>query len=85
MTSTALVASRTSTALFHQKTFDLKKNIYFSWFVAFYYLKKAPKSQNNAKVIKEQEVLRNWTIEGAQHQKNKNWWIQHKSAYLMNT
>ena len=62
MTSTALVASRTSTALFHQKTFDLKKNIYFSWFVAFYYLKKAPKSQNNSNFIKEQEVLSNWTI-----------------------
>ena len=75
----------TSTASFHQKTFNLKKNIYFWWFVTFYYLKKAPKSQNNSKFIKEQEVLSNWTIEGAQHQKNKNWWIQHKSAFLMNT
>ena len=24
-------------------------------------------------------------IEGAQHQKNKNWWIRHKWAYLRNT
>ena len=28
--------------------------------------------------------MTNWTIEGAQHQKNKNWWIWHKSAFLMN-
>ena len=83
--SATSVASMTSTASFHQKTFNLKKNIYFWWFVTFYYLKKAPKSQNNSKFIKEQEVLSNWTIEGAQHQKNKNWWIQHKSAFLMNT
>jgi hypothetical protein len=74
MTSTAStisVASMTSTASFHQKTFNLKKNIYFWWFGIFYYLKKAPKSQNNSKFIKEQEILTNWTIDGAQHQKNK--------------
>ena len=69
--STTSVASMTSTASFHQKTFNLKKNIYFWWFVAFYYLKKAPKSQNNSNFIKEQEVLSNWTIGGAQHQKIK--------------
>ena len=71
--STASVASMTSTVLFHQKTFDLKKNIYFSWFVAFYYLKKAPKSQNNSNFIKEQEVLSNWTLGGAHHKKKINW------------
>jgi hypothetical protein len=39
----------------------------------FFYLKKAPKSQDNSKIVKEQEVLTNWTIECAQHQKlNKN-------------
>ena len=82
--STTSVASMTSTASFHQKPFNLQKNIYFWWFVTFHYLKKNPKRQNNSKFIKEQEVLSNWTIEGVQHQKNKNWWIQHKSAFLMN-
>ena len=75
----------TSTASFHQKTFNLKENIYIWWFVTSYYLKKAPKSQKKSKFSKEQEVLSNWTIEGAQRQKSKNWWTQHKSAYLMNT
>ena len=75
----------TSAASFQQKNFNLEKKIYFWWFVTFYYLKKAPKKQNNSKFIKEHEVLSNWTIEGARHQKNKNWWIQHKSAFLMNT
>ena len=28
--------------------------------------------------------MTNWTIEGTQHQKNKNWWIWYKSAFLMN-
>ena len=62
----------TSTASFHQKIINLEKNIYFWWFVTSYYLKKAPKSQNNSKFIKEQEVLSNFTIEGVQHQKNQN-------------
>ena len=83
--STTSVASMTSTASFHEKTFNLKKNMYFWWFVIFYFLKKAPKSQNNSKFIKEQDILTNWTIDGAQHQKIKNWWIWHKSAFLMNT
>ena len=75
----------TSTASFHEKTFNLKKNMYFWWFVIFYFLKKAPKSQNNSKFIKEQYILTNWTIDGAQRQKIKNWWIWHKSVFLMNT
>ena len=75
----------TSTASFYQKTFNLKKNIYFWWFVTFYYLKKAPKSQSNSKFIKKQEMLSNWNLEGAQHKKNEKWRIQHKSAFLMNT
>ena len=62
------VASMTSTASFHQKTFNLMKNTYFGWFVIFYYLKKAPKSQNNSKFIKEQEILTNWTIDGREMQ-----------------
>ena len=36
----------------------------------FYYVKEAPKSQKKSKNIKEQELLTNWTLEGAQHQKN---------------
>ena len=67
--STTSVASMTSTASFYQKTFNLQKNICFWWFVTFYYLKKAPKSQNNSTFIKEQEVLINWTIEGARNNK----------------
>ena len=46
-------------SLFHQKTFNLKKNIYFERFAVFYYLKKVPKSRNNSKFIKEQEILTN--------------------------
>ena len=34
--SMASVASMTFTASFHQKTFNLKKNIYFWWLVTFY-------------------------------------------------
>ena len=59
----------TSTALFHQKTFNLEKIYIFDVLFFFYYLKKAPKSQNNAKSIKEKEILTNRTIDGAQHQK----------------
>ena len=69
--STTSVASMTSKASFHQKTFNLKKNVYFLWFATFYYLKKESKSQKISKFIKEQEYLTNWTIDGAQHQKNK--------------
>ena len=59
----------TSTASFHQKTFNLKKKVYFSWLVAIYCLKKALKSQNDSNFIEEQEVLSNRTIGCAQHQK----------------
>ena len=67
--STTSVASMTSTASFHQKTFNLNKSIYIWWFFTYYYFKKAPKSQNKWKIIKEQEVLSNWILEGVQHQK----------------
>ena len=71
-------------SLISSKIFTLKKNIYFWWVVIFYYLKKAPKSQNNSKFIKEQEIWTNWTIDGAQHQKNKNWWIWHWTCRIQN-
>ena len=29
--------------------------------------------------------MTNWTIEGVQHQKNKNWWIRQQWPYLMNS
>ena len=47
----------------------------------FFYLKKAPKSRSNSKIILKgtREMLTNWTIEGMQHQKI---WIRHKCAYL---
>ena len=61
------------------------KNVCFWLVVTFYYSKKTTKTQKNSKCIKEQKVFPNWTIEGAQHQKNKNWWIWHKSASLRNT
>ena len=69
--STTSVASMTSTALFHQKTFNSKKSVYFWWLVVIYYLKKALKSQDNLNFIEEQEVLSNPTIGGTPHQKNK--------------
>jgi hypothetical protein len=53
--STTSVAVMTSTVSFLQ-TFNLKKNIYFWWFVTFYYLKKAHKSQKYQKFIKKQEI-----------------------------
>jgi hypothetical protein len=69
---------------FIKKNLWFKEKIFFRWSVTFYYLKKAPKSQNNSKFMKEQEVLSNWTIDGAHHQKNKNWWIEYKWPYLIN-
>ena len=49
------------------------------------YLKKALKSQNSSKFIKEQEVLTNWAIDGAHHQKNKNWLDRQNIVFLSNT
>ena len=43
------------------------------------------KSQNKSKFIKEQEMLTNWTIEGAQHLKNKNWLDRQNIGFLRNT
>ena len=61
------------------------KSTHFWWIVIFYYLKKAPKSPNNSKFIKEQEVLTKWTIDGTQHQKNKNWLDRQNIGFLRNT
>ena len=49
-----------------KKTLFYTKYVQFWWFDTFHYLKKAPKSQNDSKFIKEQVVL---TIEGVQNQK----------------
>ena len=69
--STTSMASMTSTASFYEKTSNVKKNIHLWWFIIFYFVKKAPKSQNNSKKFKEQYILTNWTIDGAQRQKIK--------------
>ena len=58
--STTSVDSMTSTASFHQKTFNLKKNIYFGWLVTIYYLKKALKSQNNSNFIENWWIRHKW-------------------------
>ncbi len=82
--STTSVASMTSTASFYQKTFNSKKNIYFWWFVTLYYLKKASKSQNTDKK-NYPRCFANWTIDGAQHQFNKNWLYRQNIVALSNT
>ena len=57
----------------------------FNGLLLFITWKKAPKSPNNSKFIKEQEVLTKWTIDGAQHQKNKNWLDRQNIGFLRNT
>ena len=44
-------------------------------FAVFYFLllETAPKTQNISKFTKEQEMFAKWTIDGVQHQFNKNW------------
>ena len=54
-------------------------------FVTFYYMKKALKSRNYSKIINEHELFTNWTIDGAQHQKNKNWLDRQNIGFLRNT
>ena len=44
-----------------------------------------PKSKIHSKFIKEQEVLTNGTIDGAQHQKGKNWLDRQNRGLLRNT
>ena len=65
-------------------SFNLREKCTILMVDTFYYVKEAPKSQKKSKNIKEQELLTNWTLEGAQHQKNKEWWIRHKCPYLIN-
>ena len=65
-------------------TIKLRQFLPICWFFTCYSFKMASKIQNNAKFTKEQEMFANWTIGGAQHQFNKNWWTRHKCPYLMN-
>ena len=74
-TSTTSVASMTSTASFHQKTFNLKKIFLLVCYLLS--LEMELKSQ-------EQEVLTNWTIDGAKHQKNKDW-LDRKNIVFLRT
>ena len=82
MTSSAsitLVASMISTASFHQKIFNLKENIYFfDGFLLFIAWKRLLEVKIIPNLLGNKKY---WLIE---HQKNKNWWIWHKSAFLMN-
>ena len=79
------VASMTSTASFHQTN-------YWAWcFHQHWHQNNLYWSLNVGWIIKN--PLFYWflapflleAVEGVQHQKNKNWWIRHKWAYLMNT
>jgi hypothetical protein len=45
----------------------------------------APKTQNISKFTKEQEICAKWTIDGVQHQLNKNWLGRQKMEFLRNT
>ena len=85
MTSTTSVASMTSTASFHQKN-------YWAWcFHQPWHQNDLSWSLNAEWIIKN--PLFHWflapflleALEGARHQKNKNWWIRHKCSCLMNT
>ena len=49
------------------------KQVSICWFLTFYCLKQPPKTQNISKFIKEQEIFFKWTVDGVQHQFNKNW------------
>ena len=78
--STTSVASMTSTASFHQKT-------YWAWcFHQPWHQNDLSWSLNVGWILKN--PLFYWflppclleAVEGAQHQKNKNWWIRHKCA-----
>ena len=83
--STTSVASMTSTASFHQKTFNLKKKYIFLLVSYFLLLEKHPyKSKYWGKKM-NQRCFPNWTIDGVQHWFNKNWLARQKCGFLRNT
>ena len=41
-------------------------------------LETPPKTQNTSKFTKEQDLFAKWTIDGVQHQFNKNWLARQK-------
>ena len=56
-------------------------------FAVFYFLllETAPKTQNTSKFTKEQDMFAKWTVDGVQHQFNKNWFGRQKLGFLRNT
>ena len=61
----------------------IKGNLYS--FATCYWLKMAPKVSNDSKFPKEQEMFAFCTIDGTNHQFNKNWWIRQKPPYIIKT
>ena len=67
--STTIVASMTSTASCHQKTFNLEKKKDFWWFVIFFTWKSPLKVKIIQNLLRKEEILTNWTIGGVHYQK----------------
>ena len=66
-------------------TFDLKFTCIYllvHWFVLH---ENCPKIRNNWKFTKEQEMFAQWTIDGVQHQFNKNCLGRQNIVFLRNT
>ena len=55
------------------------------WFFYILLLETTPKTQNTSKFTKEQDMLAKWTVDGVQHQFNKNWFGRQKMGFLRNT
>ena len=49
------------------------KSIPILWFVTFCCLEMAPKTHNNSRFIKEQEMFANWDLDGAHYAFYENW------------
>ena len=64
----------------------IKGKIYI-YLLVFYILllETIPKTQNTSKFTKEQDLFAKWTIDGVQHQFNKNWLGRQKLGFLRNT
>ena len=66
----------------------LIKGKYTSFCWGFFYillLETPPKTQNTSKFTKEQDLFAKWTIDGIQHQFNKNWLGRQNLGFLRNT
>ena len=54
-------------------------------FKLYFIIPRASKVNNDSKFAKKQEIFANLTLDGGHHQFDKNWWIRHKSVFLINT